>query len=160
VAHWTAEEKYGLFAVHDGLKVNMKKTISSSFLLFIVAAVLSHVLILHHHHKNSSVCFLTVNCEDSEETQQHFHDSDCYQCKDNCNMEKCPLEEVYRRLDSHKPVIETSLNKCVQHPIPADLTAETAGLEYLSFRLEPYPPPCHTGYISDSFGLRAPPTLV
>ena len=128
--------------------------------MFVGVTLLTHVLILHHHHKKSSVCFLTVHCAGGEEARNHFHNSDCYLCEDDGSMEKCPLEEAYIRPDSHKPVIKTSLNKDIQHPalIPANLTAETAGLEDLSFRLEPCPPLCHTGHISDLFGLRAPPS--
>jgi hypothetical protein len=140
----------------------MKKAITLSFLLLAGTMMLIHVLILHHHHDKSAVCLLTAHCAYSEEAHKHLHSFDCHQRNDDSNMEDCPLEDVYRRPNNHKLVVDLSINNDLKHParLSADLIAETTSMEGSAFRLEPYQQPCHTDYTSDSFGLRAPPVFV
>jgi hypothetical protein len=142
----------------------MKKAITSSFLLLAGMVMLAHVVILHHHHDKSSVCFLTVNCTDGEEAHKHSRDFDCYQCNnDGGRMEEC-LPEVYIRPANHKLIAGLNLNNYIQHPAESlllnDSVAETACLYGLHFNPDPCPAACHTDYISDSSGLRAPPASV
>ena len=143
--------------------------LSRSFLLLAALVMTVHVLVLHHHHDTTAACFLTVHCMDDEESHNNFHrsnhshDSDCRQC---CNSggvtEECPLD-VYLRPANFEFAADTGFHKAFQHPaLPLffdNSTTETPDTIILPFMSDQCSLPRHTDYISDSFGLRAPPLI-
>ena len=142
----------------------MKKAITLSFLLFAGIAILAHAVIPHHHHDKSTICLLAVQCEDSKHTHKHSRDSDCRQKDDSGRTEECPLKKAYLRPGNIRLSVDLNSDSDFQHPAPflfsMDLNAETAGLKGLPFRQKPYLSSGYTSHISDSSGLRAPPTFV
>ena len=144
---------------NEDFKDEMKKAITLSLLLLAGVITLACAVICHYHDE-SAVCLMTAHYAECEEPHEHSHAFDCHQ-DGGGNMEECPLD-AYLVPVKQKLFIDPGINNDIQHPaaLSHNSLSETTGLECLLLRLEPCPPPCHTDYISDSSGLRAPPSLV
>jgi hypothetical protein len=147
-------------------KINMRRAISLSFLMLANMFLLAHVVIpcRHDHDTIICACFLTDVHADCEKSHEHTHDADSQHHNDDFPTEECAADTdvyLYVRHTNIKPDVEFCLNRAVQYPVlflfPMNPVVEITGLEGLPFRQKPYLPTCHTGYITRSLGLRAPP---
>ena len=113
------------------LLMSVKKAIALSFILLANAILLAHAVMPHHHHDDGN------------------------------KIEECPLKAVYVRFDNNKSLVDLSNDNSIQYPVlflfPVNPVVEITKLESLPFRQKPYLLSYHTGYISQSIGLRAPP---
>ena len=141
--------------------MSIKKAISLSFILLANTIILAHAIVAHHHDGMFKMA-VAIHHE-----HEHDCDSDDAQPVDSCNdpfchgdISNCVLSSFCMSVGDDKPVIPihdfdfnllpcllTAFTGCAIPPIIEDIG--------LPFRQKP----CfyNTDYISQSFGLRAPP---
>jgi hypothetical protein len=146
----------------------MKRAISLSFLMLANMFLLAHVVIpcQHDHDTIICACFLTDFHADCAKSHEHTHDTDRQHHNDDFPTEECPVDtdvDLYVRHAKIKPDVEFCFDGAVKYPVlslfPMNPVVEITDPEGLPLRQKPCLLTGHTGYISRSLGLRAPPVF-
>ena len=140
--------------------MSIKKAISLSFLFLVNIAILAHSVVYHHHNDQIFSVLCTANqghhC-DGTAHEHHSHDTESpSKC---CAFENCLLNTLYTKADDFK------LTKSIFEESNFDIntfivnqTIQIADLSGLPFRQNPDLLLLYSEYLSQSIGLRAPPT--
>jgi len=141
-------EKYSKFC--------MKRAISMSFLLLAGIFLLAHAVIPHHYHNQvPDFTWKSLHQNDNNRTGNQPVDP-------NYPTDDCFLKKIGVRFDSNGQMLTSVDNDIKLLPdlmplFPFNRIVEITSLEGLSCYKKPYLLSCHTDFISQSTGLRAPP---
>jgi len=143
----------------------MKKVIALSFILLANIILLAHAVIPHHDHENRTICFLDTHCTDSDVMHNHT-DCDAQSHQDSTDSDRCCLIDIVFDPTDHKAKTFCHIHtQCDCLHTPYLLMSDVLELQdcgddaLLLFLYAPYIVTCHSDYISQSLGLRAPPYL-
>jgi hypothetical protein len=138
--------------------MSIKKAISLSFLLFANVMMLAHGAIPHHHYEQAEVCFFDSHRKDCKEEHNHEHEK-------NLKFNTCCIDNVYTRDHSNAKTPCRLHKKCSCEqvlyalPLNAALSAQDFVDETIThFRQNSYVLLFYSEFISQSMGLRAPPS--
>ena len=140
--------------------MKIKKTISLLFLFLVNMIILAHSVVYHHHNDQMFVVLCTVNQgHHCDGTAHNHHGEDAENTNRCCASEDCQLNTLYTKADDFKltkPIFEESnfdINTLI-----VNQTIQIADLTGLPFRQNPDLLLLYSEYLSQSIGLRAPPT--
>jgi len=162
--------------------MNIKKTISLSFLLFANISILVHIVLFHHHDSqlSAAICAENIehrcaanncpdndkasNCPDNKSATNCPDTDNANDCPDNkrahkcCTIENCILKDFITKADGFK-LSKPFFDKIdfIVNINPACHTLQITDLTGLPFRQKPDLPFFYDEFISQSLGLRAPP---
>ena len=140
--------------------MNVKKTISVSFLLFVNIILLAHSAVCHHHDYDNQTLVVVCSTNQEHNCAQHTNNQTCHDTKNahTCCVENCHLNDFFTPTNTvrfSKPIFNTI--DIIIHNIPACQTIQITDLAGLPFRQKPYIPLFYTDFVAQSIGLRAPP---
>ena len=141
----------------------MKKAIALSFILLANMIILAHAVVPHHDHDDMTICFFGSHCDDCNvthnptECETHTHHD--HTCSDKC----CTIDNIFDPTDNKAKAIYHIHANCDCWQTLYFLTLNIVDIQdciddtLLLFLHAPYIDTCHTDYVSQSLGLRAPP---
>jgi len=141
--------------------MSLKRAISFSFLLLANILLLAHLVVPHHHHEHLSVCFCDFQCNDIEvctHTQPHEHE------KNSIPQKCCFIDNAYPPANNNikhtcRPHKNCDCGQVFFALIATPLyTHDFVDDTIIHFRQNPFVPLFYSEFISQSLGLRAPPT--
>ena len=138
-----------------------------SFLLLANINILVHTIVCHHHYDDISVIYST-HCEHdcgSHNNHQHDDNSPSDHCKDpycHGSINDCLLTNFCVKFGNDKSTFQLVYFNFNFLPFISSLFSDYSlqpiyNNTCLPFRQKPYLPSYYTDYVSQSFGLRAPP---
>ena len=130
--------------------------------------ILAHTVIPHHHHENDGVCLINSHCKYSKEVLNHEHHNipnHLCECEGNPFENYCFIDYIFIPAYNHsiKSAVCQIHSKCnCDHVLETLIlnslnTHDFVDKTLIPFQQKPYTLDCHTDYISQSLGLRAPP---
>ena len=145
----------------------MQKAIALSFLLIANIILLAHAVVPHHDHENMRICFFDSHCKDCNGTH---HDADCETPAQNhqdnaCSNKCCNIDNVFdSNTDGKVRIICHKQAQCDYRHTLYMLISNASNIQkfnndaLLLCLYKPYVVISLTDYVSQSKGLRAPPT--
>jgi len=139
--------------------MDIKRTISVSFLLFANMVILAHSVVFHHHDCQlfAVICAENHNCNENAKQKNHC-DHENHAKNSCCVFENCLLSKPFTKADDFKltkPIINNFDIFFIY--TPANQTIIITDLTGLPFRQRPYLLLFYSDFISQPIGLRAPP---
>ena len=141
----------------------MKKTVALSLLMLANIFLLAHAVLPHHHHDDGGICFVNAHHRDCDD---EHHDTPTHQHEQEGNLAgKCCYIDVFF-IPAHNLTLKSTCHihsHCDCDHVLEATTPNTINIQdfvdktLIDFRHKPFLVAYHTGYISQSLGLRAPP---
>ena len=133
--------------------------------------LLAHTIVPHHHHENDVVCFFDSYCKDCKEAQNHEHHNTLnHLCENGGNLSEkcCIIDNVY--IPAHNHTIKSTFfhihSKCHCDQMFEMLMPNSLNIQdfddktLITYQHKPDSVNYHTDFISQSLGLRAPPSYI
>ena len=149
----------------------MKKAIAISFLMLANIILLAHTIVPHHHHENEVICFFVSHCNECKVGQNYAqYNIPNLLCENERNPSEkcCIIDNVY--VPTHSHTIKSTFcyihSKCNYGQIFEMLISNSFNIQdsvdntLITFQQKPYTVSYHTDFISQSLGLRAPPSFI